>query len=370
MGLEAATFINQLVATNPVGATDPRSQGDDHIRLLKLTLQNTFPNITNQVTANHTELNQLHNSVITSLSSGAVGAPTYSFAGDTDTGMWRGAANSLRLSAGGVLALQLDPTFVAPGLVVLNLDGTNLAPSYSFFNDPDTGVYRIGSGVIGFALNGTLKNQFYANGQGGPDGLFTQPAYSFINDSDTGIYSRAANQLGFSTNGVGQWFIDANGGLTSESGAKFLYVADGAAATPGVAFALDGDTGFYRTAANGMALACAGAASLVLDTQQAYFLDGPSAVNPGIAFILDTNTGIRRSAADTLDLVAGSSAIATFDNVTGGVGQIRLRRQVYLDVNSSASATTGAGSALPANPQGYFAITINGTQMRVPYYNN
>lgn len=45
MALETATFISQLVATNPVGATDPKSQGDDHIRMLKAVLQAQFPNL-------------------------------------------------------------------------------------------------------------------------------------------------------------------------------------------------------------------------------------------------------------------------------------------------------------------------------------
>lgn len=43
MGLEAVTFISDLVITNPVGATDPKSQGDDHIRNIKKALKNTFP---------------------------------------------------------------------------------------------------------------------------------------------------------------------------------------------------------------------------------------------------------------------------------------------------------------------------------------
>lgn len=45
MALETATYIADLVTTNPVGATDPISQGDDHLRLIKSTLQATFPNM-------------------------------------------------------------------------------------------------------------------------------------------------------------------------------------------------------------------------------------------------------------------------------------------------------------------------------------
>lgn len=59
MGLEVATYISGLNSSNPVGATDPKSQGDDHLRLIKSTLLNTFPNITGAMTASHTELNNL-----------------------------------------------------------------------------------------------------------------------------------------------------------------------------------------------------------------------------------------------------------------------------------------------------------------------
>lgn len=42
MGLESATYISGLVPTNPP-SNDPKSQGDDHIRLIKSVLQATFP---------------------------------------------------------------------------------------------------------------------------------------------------------------------------------------------------------------------------------------------------------------------------------------------------------------------------------------
>lgn len=58
-GLETATYIHELVATNPVGATDPKSQGDDHVRMIKATLLNTFANVDGAVTSSHTELNIL-----------------------------------------------------------------------------------------------------------------------------------------------------------------------------------------------------------------------------------------------------------------------------------------------------------------------
>lgn len=58
MGLESATFINDLNSAWPLG-TDPKSAGDDHIRRVKATLRATFPLITAAVSVTHAELNRV-----------------------------------------------------------------------------------------------------------------------------------------------------------------------------------------------------------------------------------------------------------------------------------------------------------------------
>lgn len=56
MALETGTYISDLVITNPT-STDPKSEGDNHLRLVKSTIKATFPNITGAVTATHGQLN-------------------------------------------------------------------------------------------------------------------------------------------------------------------------------------------------------------------------------------------------------------------------------------------------------------------------
>ena len=58
MGLESGVYISDLNASNPV-ASDAKSSGDDHLRLIKSTVKATFPNITGAVTSTHTELNHV-----------------------------------------------------------------------------------------------------------------------------------------------------------------------------------------------------------------------------------------------------------------------------------------------------------------------
>lgn len=50
MAVESATYLSELVDTNPP-SSDNVSQGDDHLRLLKTVLQNTFPSINGVWTA-------------------------------------------------------------------------------------------------------------------------------------------------------------------------------------------------------------------------------------------------------------------------------------------------------------------------------
>lgn len=57
-GLEAGTYISDLVATNPLGS-DLASTIDDHIRLVKSTIKTTFPNINGAISSTDEELSLL-----------------------------------------------------------------------------------------------------------------------------------------------------------------------------------------------------------------------------------------------------------------------------------------------------------------------
>jgi hypothetical protein len=58
MPLETATYISGLNTSYPAGS-DPLGQSANHARLIKSTIQATFPNITGAVTATHTQINTL-----------------------------------------------------------------------------------------------------------------------------------------------------------------------------------------------------------------------------------------------------------------------------------------------------------------------
>ena len=59
MTVESASYISQLNSSNP-SASDPVSEGDDHLRLVKSVLQTQFPNLsTTAVTQTSDQLNKL-----------------------------------------------------------------------------------------------------------------------------------------------------------------------------------------------------------------------------------------------------------------------------------------------------------------------
>jgi microcystin-dependent protein len=73
MALETASYIAQLNVANPL-STDAVSQADDHLRLIKSVLKNTFPNLDAPVTATPGTLNTPIAAGIIAMWSGAVGA--------------------------------------------------------------------------------------------------------------------------------------------------------------------------------------------------------------------------------------------------------------------------------------------------------
>lgn len=58
MGIEAATYIKDLVSTNPTGS-DGKAEGDNHLRLIKAVLLSSFPNIDAAMTVSSATLNSL-----------------------------------------------------------------------------------------------------------------------------------------------------------------------------------------------------------------------------------------------------------------------------------------------------------------------
>ncbi len=103
---------------------------------------------------------------------GTVALPAFTFTGDTDTGIYRIGANDLGIVAGGTEGIRINTTHLLtiPGatgeFAIRHADvGSISAPVYSFWNDLNMGMTRLGTDVLGFATAGTGRLTILANGR-------------------------------------------------------------------------------------------------------------------------------------------------------------------------------------------------------------
>jgi microcystin-dependent protein len=163
MPLETAAFISGLVSSNPA-SSDGLNQADDHLRLIKSTVKATFPNIAGAVTASDTQLNTLLSQLLGTTAYtaplGTVGAPSYSFLGDTDTGWYSPGANQAALAVGGANALTVaaDKTATFAGAVTATgpISGPGTIPIGGMLMWL-TDTLPTGNGVWCWANGGTLS---------------------------------------------------------------------------------------------------------------------------------------------------------------------------------------------------------------------
>jgi len=186
---------------------------------------------------------------------GTAVAPSHSFVGDTNTGMYSSGADNVNFATGGVLRLgvtsvgvQVTPTSTGTA------EAARAAPVYSFSGDTDTGMYRHVSygdllgfsvGAAGFSVQerqastGTYYLSLYA--EGANDGTVGDPFFN--------IGSYVSEPAGTAYQPYPIHTIDCN----------YYYAAiDGGVGNPPFTRWTDGDTGMYFPTANGLGLTAGG----------------------------------------------------------------------------------------------------------------
>ena len=228
-------------------------------------------------------------------SNGSATVPTYSFISDPSTGFHRSGVSQIAFDTSGVQRMCISGGFVgiatATPATALDVSGTTRSinfsglngsatiPTYSFTNDPSTGLHWSGvsqlafdtsgvqrmcisGGFVGIAtatpataldVSGTVRSINFR----GLNGSATVPTYGFTNDPSTGLHWSGVSQLAFDTSGVQRMCISGGFvGIATATPATALDVSgttrsinfrglNGSATIPTYGFTNDPSTGLH-----------------------------------------------------------------------------------------------------------------------------
>lgn len=121
---------------------------------------------TGAVTAGTGSFTTLSASIAVLTAAGTAAAPSHSFTVDTDTGIYQSAADTVGVTAGGVLRLSISAAAVTSLLPVLHPTGSAVLPSITFSGDTNTGIFAVGGfgDILGFATAGLERGRFDSSG--------------------------------------------------------------------------------------------------------------------------------------------------------------------------------------------------------------
>ena len=118
----------------------------------------------------------------------------------------------------------LNTSFISNNLLQAE-DGTSLLPTYTFISDKDTGMFRPSANILGFSTGGQERMRISSTGlqmmvSGGirnMSGSAGVPTYTFDNDPVTGMFRPSENTLGFSTAGLERMRITSDALIVSNA---------------------------------------------------------------------------------------------------------------------------------------------------------
>ena len=98
---------------------------------------------------------------------GSQSAPSYTFASDTNTGLYWRDTDKMAITTGGSRRVSVYNTAMEleNGCIILNTDGSAGNPAYSFDGDANTGIFSTGTDEIGFSTGGTERLAIGSSGE-------------------------------------------------------------------------------------------------------------------------------------------------------------------------------------------------------------
>ncbi len=336
--------------------------------------------------------------------SGTVNAPSYSFNLQPGIGMYVNGPNGVNFAAGGVDITSINTSGITmpPNMIIQNQPGTVASPTYTFASDSDTGMYRPAVGTIGFTSNGTATATLGATDLtlasnvafklteplGGTNTITLQAptalpgSYILTLPLNDGVVGEVLTTDG---NGGLSWSIGSADNLGNHTATQNLNLdtfsivssINGTAAAPTYTVGAAGTEGIYKSVFGGLAMAVGGVERFNLDSSQLnlpgiyHVIPEYSSFNPSFSFQTELGTGMgydgtslffRRNNVDILTMnIAGTSRLYTPLIVPDGT--VSAPGIGFASNNNSGLYNTGIGSGLRIAIEGTARVGINGNGM-------
>ena len=279
---------------------------------------------------------------------GAVGAPTYTFTGDTTSGIYRVGASDVGITTGGTLRFDVSTTLITSTLPHVGPVGAVGAPTYTFTGDTTSGIYRVGASDVGITTGGVLRFDVSTTAVTStlpyvaPLGAVGTPGFTFVGDLNNGIYSPGADQLTIVTAGAARLAIIAAGNVSIN------------APTSGTAFTVTGGTALAAANFITPGVVITSADGVVIENTTASTVSVTAQWSPRLRFRGHAWKSNATAADQTLDWVVEAQPVTGAAAITGGLVFSRsfngaaYSARFSLDVNG---ATTLAGSTFSCDNQ-------------------
>lgn len=131
---------------------------------------------------------------------GSAAAPIFRFISDTDTGFYRPANNTIGITLSGVEVVEIQPNTLNSTIPFRGSSGSVSSPTFSFFGDTNTGIFSAGADILSLTTAGAERARFAAAGGLQLGGNSTAPTSTFPVQSG-GLKSIANNATATVANG-------------------------------------------------------------------------------------------------------------------------------------------------------------------------
>jgi hypothetical protein len=301
---------------------------------------------------------------------GSVSSPTYSWISSPNSGMYI-ENNTIKFSIGGVETLTVSSAgFEMPGTGFNTSDGSAAAPAWTFANDMDTGIYRIGNNTLGISTNGFPRIQVDDTTTTILGNLIVQGSTTTVNSTNLDITDNiimlnkneisagislgvsgleiergTAANVGWFYNEANDWWCPSGGNgiigvgesttlanistinsrttinqnLIIDANAVILNNANGSSTSPSIRWSDSSNTGFYKPSSTNIAIVLSGVNSTTYETSLTtssvpVALPVGSVSSPSLQF--NTSTGLYSPNTDVIGISLNGVETVQFGSTT------------------------------------------------------